>query len=37
MTGIFGILELQLRNDNKMSPQVRSIFFIVTSIVYGKE
>ncbi len=26
---------LQQRNDTKMSPQLKSFFFIVTSIVYG--
>ncbi len=26
---------LQLRNDTKMSPQLNSLFFIVTSIVYA--
>ncbi len=35
MAGIFGILDLQLRNDTKMVPQLKSIFsLIVTSIVY---
>ncbi len=35
MTAIFGILSLQLRNDTKMSPQLKNFFFIVASIVYG--
>jgi hypothetical protein len=35
MTGIFGTCSLQLHNDTKMSPRLKSFFFffIVTSIV----
>ncbi len=35
MTGIFG--SLQLRNYTKMSPKLKSYFFIITSIVYGSQ
>jgi hypothetical protein len=35
MAGILESWSLQLRNDTKMSPQLKSFFFIVTSIVYA--
>jgi hypothetical protein len=35
MTGILKSWSLQLHNDTKMSSQLNSLFFIVTSIVYG--
>ncbi len=35
MTGNLESWSRQLRNDTKMSPQLKSSFLVVTSIVYG--
>jgi hypothetical protein len=35
MTAFLESWSLQLRNDTKMVPQLKSLFFIVTSIIYG--